>query len=39
MMYGIDEYREEVLEEHAMLEENRRAFSDDNPDNPKKYFQ
>ena len=38
MMYGIDGFREEVLEEHAMVEENRRAFSDGNPDNTKKIF-
>ena len=38
MMYGIDGFREEVLDGHAMVEENRRAFSGSNPDNTKKYF-
>lgn len=38
MMYGIDGFREEVLEEHTMVEEKKRAFSDGNPDNTKKIF-
>ncbi len=38
MMYGIDEFRGDVLEGYPVAEENRRAFSEGNPDNTKNIF-